>query len=144
MTVADNHQGKTVITTRNLRKMAGQAIVAGSIALAGLGLTAGAAEAQPGPVPLDAWPGCPNDHPAGPCHWCPGDPPVQTGNLRVNPVIWDNNVCHTYWYVYFGQGNVAQNIFEGDDPPPPPPPPPPGLINRDNCEQILGIFCPKA
>jgi hypothetical protein len=34
-------------------------------------------------------------------------PPVQTGNLRVNPVIWDNNVCHTYRYVYFGQGNVA-------------------------------------
>ena len=64
------------------------------------------------------------DHPAGPCHWCPGDPPVQTGNLRVNPVIWDTNVCHTYWYVQHGQGNVAQNIFEGDTPPAPPPPPP--------------------
>jgi hypothetical protein len=49
--------------------------------------------------------------------------PVQTGNLRVNPVIWDSNICHTYWYVYFGQGNVAQNIWEGDIPPPPPPPP---------------------
>jgi hypothetical protein len=46
---------------------------------------------------------------------------------RTNPVVWDPNVCHTYWYVYFGQGNVAQNIFEGDAPPPPPPPPPPGL-----------------
>jgi len=43
---------------------------------------------------------------------------VQTGNLRTNPVEWDRNVCHTYWYVYFGQGNVAQNIFEGDAPPP--------------------------
>jgi hypothetical protein len=52
---------------------------------------------------------------------------VQTGNLRTNPVVWDNNVCHTYWYVYFGQGTVAQNIFEGEAPPPPPPPPPPGL-----------------
>ena len=69
---------------------------------------------------------------------------MQTGNLRVNPVIWDEGVCHTYWYVYFGQGNVAQNIFEGDTPPPPPPPPPPALINRDNCQQILGIFCPRA
>jgi hypothetical protein len=87
----------------------------------------GTAQAQPGPAPLNAWPGCPNDHPAGPCHWCPGDPPVQTGNLRVNPVVWDVNVCHTYWYVPFGQGNVAQDIFEGDSPPPPPPPPPPGL-----------------
>jgi hypothetical protein len=41
--------------------------------------------------------------------------------------VWDSNVCHTYWYVYFGQGNVAQNIFEGETPPPPPPAPPPGL-----------------
>ena len=87
---------------------------------------AGAAEAQRIPAP-QSWPGCPPDHPEGPCHWCPGDPPVQTGNLRVNPVIWDTNVCHTYWYVQHGQGNVAQNIFEGDGPPPPPPPPPPGL-----------------
>ena len=28
-----------------------------------------------------------------------GDPPVQTGNLRVNPVVGASNVCHTYWYV---------------------------------------------
>jgi hypothetical protein len=81
---------------------------------------AGAAEAPRIPAP-QSWPGCPPDHPEGPCHWCPGDPPVQTGNLRVNPVIWDTNVCHTYWYVWHGQGNVAQNIFEGDGPPPPPP-----------------------
>jgi hypothetical protein len=70
-----------------------------------------------------AWPGCPPDHPAGPCHWCPGDPPVQTGNLRVDPVRWDANVCHTYWYVG-GGGNVARTIWEGDEPPPPAPPPP--------------------
>ncbi|WP_157680356.1 hypothetical protein [Mycobacterium dioxanotrophicus] len=91
-----------------------------------VGMTSGIAEAQPGPVPLDnhAWPGCPDSNPAGPCHWCPGDPPVQTGNLRVNPVVWDNTVCHTYWYVTPGLGNVAQNIFEGDNPPAPPPPPP--------------------
>lgn len=89
---------------------------------------AGAAQALPGaPVPLGSWPGCPEDSPSGPCRWCPGDPPVQTGNLRTNPVVWDSNVCHTYWYVYFGQGNVAQNIFEGEAPPAPPPPPPPGL-----------------
>ena len=81
------------------------------------------AGARPGPVPLSAWPGCPEDHPAGPCHWCPGDPPVQTGNLRVDPVRWDANVCHTYWYVG-GGGNVARTIWEGDEPPPPPPPPP--------------------
>jgi hypothetical protein len=127
---------------RRIVRSATTALVVGGLAVSGLGLTAGSAEAQPGPVPLGAWPGCPNDHPDGPCRWCPGDPPVQTGNLRVNPVIWDEGVCHTYWYVYFGQGNVAQNIFEGDTPPPPPPPL--ALINRDNCQQILGIFCPRA
>jgi hypothetical protein len=83
---------------------------------------AGAAEGRPSPAPLNAWPGCPPDHPEGPCHWCPGDPPVQTGNLRVAPVRWDAHVCHTYWFVTHGQGNVARTIFEGDEPPPPPPP----------------------
>jgi hypothetical protein len=118
-------------------------IIAGGLLSAALGaglvVTGGTAEA-------DAWPGCPEDHPAGPCHWCPGSPPVQTGNHVTNPVRWDESVCHTYWYVYFGQGNVAQNIFEGETPPPPPPPTDPGpfVIDRNNCQQILGMFCPKA
>jgi hypothetical protein len=117
-------------------------IVAGGLLSAALAAgvvgTAGTAHA-------DAWPGCPNDHPAGPCRWCPGDPPVQTGNLRVNPVRWDVNVCHTYWYVDHGQGNVAQNIFEGATPPAPVPyNPGPFVIDRSNCQQILGMFCPKA
>jgi hypothetical protein len=107
-----------------------------------VGISAGTGQAQPGPAPQRAWPGCPDDHPEGPCHWCPGDPTVQTGNLRVNPVVWDWNVCHTYWYVPFGQGNVAQNIFEGDAPPPPPPPPPPPIISGDQCRalNICGLF----
>jgi hypothetical protein len=31
-------------------------------------------------------------------------------------------------------------------PPPPPPPTDPGpfVIDRNNCQQILGMFCPKA
>lgn len=84
----------------------------------------GTAQANPrGPMPLSgAWPGCPEDHPAGPCHWCPGDPPVQTGNLAVDPVVWDDTICHTYWYAY-PYGNVAKTIFEGETPPVPPPPP---------------------
>jgi hypothetical protein len=133
--------------TRRIVRLATNALVAGGLGLASL--TTGFAQAQPGPVPLGAWPGCPNDHPQGPCHWCPGDPLPPTGNHVTNPVVWDNNVCHTYYYyyyyyVYFGQGNVAQNIWDGDNPPAPPPPAPPGLINKDNCQQILGIFCPHA
>ena len=124
------------------------AVAAVGLGLGALGVATGTAEARPVPVPLGSWPGCPPDHPEGPCHWCPGDPPVQTGNHITNPVVWDESVCHTYWYGYFGQGNVAQNIFEGDTPPPPPPPPPPAIIgNYDQCLQMLGplsLFCPKA
>jgi hypothetical protein len=131
---------------KHVSRLAVTVLVSAGLSVAGLGLTPAYADAQPlrGPLPLNAWPGCPDDHPEGPCRWCPGDPPVQTGNHITNPVVWDESICHTYWYVYFGQGNVAQNIFEGDTPPPPPPPPPPALINRDNCQQILGIFCPRA
>ncbi|MFN8033561.1 MAG: hypothetical protein U0Q47_09705 [Mycobacterium sp.] len=32
---------------------------------------------------------------------------MSTGNRALNPVIWDETVCHQYWYV-FGPGNVAQ------------------------------------
>ena len=115
--------------TRTRTRIVAGGLMALGIAIAGSALAPAGVQALPGnPAPLrGAWPGCPENNPSGPCHWCPGDPPVQTGNLRVNPVIWDNNVCHTYWYVYHGQGNVAQNIFEGEVPPPPPPPPPPGF-----------------
>ena len=102
-------------TTRGLRK-----VVAGALLSAGLAAGAGLAAS---PAEAGGWPGCPKEG-NGPCHWCPGDPPVQTGNLRVNPVIWDTHVCHTYWYVRGDQGNVARGIFEGDVPPAPPPPPP--------------------
>ena len=127
-----------------LAKWAVTVAVGGTLALCAL---PGPAAARPAPVPLDAWPGCPPDNPSGPCRWCPGDPPVQTGNHVTNPVVWDDTVCHTYWYVYFGQGNVAQNIFEGETPPPPPPPPPPAIIgDYQDCLQKLGplsMFCPK-
>src|ERR1700754_2100097 len=107
---------------RIVQKLIAAALLSGGPAVSNLVLTAAIAQAHPGPVPLDAWPGCPNDHPAGPCHWCPGDPPVQTGNLRVDPVRWDASICHTYWYVQPGQGNVSRLIWDGDDPPAPPPP----------------------
>src|SRR3569833_1057972 len=97
------------------RRILGTAVMTIGVAVAGIGWAAGTAQALPGgtaPEQGSAWPGCPNESPEGPCRWCPGDPPVQTGNIRVNPVVWDNNVCHTYWYVYHGQGNVAANIFE--------------------------------
>ncbi|MGJ6124844.1 hypothetical protein QN239_19940 [Mycolicibacterium sp. Y3] len=86
----------------NLIRIATTALIAGGMAAADLGLTAGSAEARP-----------------------------------AAPVVWDAKIWQTYWYLYHGQGNVAQNIFEGDTPPPP------GLITRENCAQILGPFCPR-
>jgi hypothetical protein len=116
-----------------ISRFATTVLTCGSLGLASFGLAAATAH---------AWPGCETDK--GPCHWCPGDEAPHTGNHITDPVVWDWNICHTYWYVWPGEGNVANLIWDGDNPPPPPPPPPPALINRDNCEQILGIFCPKA
>ena len=89
--------------------------------------------------------GC--DNPGGPCHWCPGDEAPHTGNHITDPVVWDWNICHTYWYVYPGQGNVANLIWDGDNPPPPPPAPPALISTYEQCQQMLGalaLFCPKA
>lgn len=103
--------------------LATSVLLSGGLGVAGLAGAVGTAAAWPGPLPKSGgWPGCPDD-PKGPCHWCPGDPPVQTGNLRVNPVIWDSSICHTYYYVLPGQGNVSSMIWDGEDPPAPPPPP---------------------
>jgi hypothetical protein len=75
-------------------------------------------------------------YPNGPYQWCPGQP---TRNLD-----WDRSVCHTYWIVQHGQGNVGgtpivadgtplANIWEGDNPPASAPPPnlPPGLCRSE-------------
>ena len=111
------------ITHKSKRTLAA-ALLSGGVAVAAL--ATGTAQAAPG------------DNFSQPHQWCPGQ------SLPMDDVHWDNNICHTYYYVYFGQGNVAQNIWDGDNPPAPPPPPPPALINKDNCQQILGMFCPHA
>ncbi len=117
-------------TTHNMKRLVLGLTTAVLLSGGAAGLVGpGIAQATPGPLPLNggAWPGCPADHPAGPCHWCPGDPPVQTGNLQTDPVVWDNTICHTYYYDY-PYGNVAKAIWEGDNPPAPPPPP-------------MGLYC---
>lgn len=92
--------------TNRWMRMLGVGAMAAGIAMPGVGSSTGVAHASP---------------PDGPHTWCPGDPPVATGNIRINPVVWDESICHEYWYVYFGQGNVAQNIWDGPNPPGPPP-----------------------
>jgi hypothetical protein len=120
-------------TNRNLNRFIVGALVSGGVAVASLGLAAGTAQAQPGfPIPTDdgGW--------GPPRHWCPGDPPVQTGNLQVDPVRWDASICHTYYFVWQGMGNVSNVVWDGVNPPPKPGPPTglycdPPFIPPTNC-----------
>jgi hypothetical protein len=92
-----------------------------AVASSGLGLAVGdgIALAQPElPMPADdgGW--------GPPQHWCPGEQPLPaTGNHVTDPLHWDWNVCHTYYFLYQGMGNVSSMIWDGDNPPPKPPPP---------------------
>jgi hypothetical protein len=106
-------------TTHRLKKFIAGTLLSGSVAIAGLGLGAGTAQADP--------------FAAQPNGWCPGEA------LPFNNIQWDMGVCHTWYTVPFGQGNVRMLDLEGNpldsfisaDIPapmltPPPPPPPPG------------------
>ena len=93
-------------------------------AVAGVGPTGFTAQAQPGiPAPAD-------DNGWGPAHhWCPGqEPRPATGNHVTDPLNWDWNVCHTYYFLWSGMGNVSSMIWDGDNPPPRPGPP-------------MGVYC---
>jgi hypothetical protein len=105
-----------------IARFASTVLVSGGLGLAGLGLAAGTAHA---------------DGPYGPKTWCPGQSLWITGNHVTNPVVWDNSVCHTYYIVDFGQGNVAQNVWDGPDPPAWPAPPP-AIIG--GCGNFCGLL----
>lgn len=113
----------------------GGALLSSGIAVMGLGLAAGA-QADTGPAPLRPAPLPLDDNGWGPAkQWCPGDELPATGNHVTDPFRgWDMTVCHTYYYLWPGMGNVSNMIWDGDNPPPkpdsgyqPPPPLPPGL-----------------
>jgi hypothetical protein len=83
----------------------GAAAILLSGALAGIGT----AHADPGFI-----------EPVGPYHWCPGGPPIT--------VDWDYSVCHDYFIVARGHGNLPgtfvvsdgaplDNMWEGPNPP---------------------------
>jgi hypothetical protein len=122
------------ISRTRTARIATAALISGGLGLAALSVAAGPAAAQP--VNPD-W---------GPAHsWCPGDPLPATGNHITDPLHdWDTSRCHTYYYVWPDMGNVSNLIWDGDNPPPKPPPAPALISTREQCEAILGIFCPKA
>jgi hypothetical protein len=69
----------------------------------------------------------------GPNHWCPGDSLYMDRGGPYQGVQWDMNVCHTWYRVDQGAGNVPEgpnnlsDVLEGDNPPPPAAPPPPAV-----------------
>jgi hypothetical protein len=102
------------MSTHNLKRITFGTLLSGGIALASLGPATGTAQAD-------------NN---GPHRWCPG----QSMEWPTGPwgdALWDMNVCHTFWGVGYGLGNVPNregvpsDVWDGDDPPPPPPGCPP-------------------
>lgn len=110
-------------TTRTLKSTIAAALLCGSVAVTVFALA---------PVPVHA---DPNDtFAAQPHSWCPGQA------LPFRGTQWDMGVCHTWYEVPFGQGNVRMVNLQGNPvssfvsadisapvftPPPSPPPPPP-------------------
>ncbi len=101
-------------TTHAMMRIMAGALLSGGVAVAGLSLGAGIAQAQPD----------------GPYTWCPGQsksahmpPGGVPGPASPGPNVgWDWSVCHTFWLVSWGQGNVDgpdRTIWDGDNPPPP-------------------------
>jgi hypothetical protein len=84
-------------TAHLLRRAVAAALLSGSVAVAGMAT----AQAQPG------------DNFSQPHHWCPGQ------GLPEGDVHWDNNICHTwYWVPVGGMGNVGEFVWDGATPPP--------------------------
>jgi hypothetical protein len=95
-------------------------LVSGGLGLAGLGLGAGTAQAvcSPGAAVVNGM--C-----YGPNHWCPGQSLYVSQGGPNRDVNWDMSVCHTWYWVADGDGNVSPQVWDGDNPPPPAAPPPP-------------------
>ncbi|MDT5009492.1 MAG: hypothetical protein QOH57_1109 [Mycobacterium sp.] len=98
--------------------LATTALVSGGMALAGVGAGTANATCPPGAVV--------NGMCYGPNHWCPGDSLYSSKGGPNRDVNWDMNVCHTWYWVAEGAGNVSPVVWDGDNPPPPPGPPVPG------------------
>ncbi len=108
-------------TPHNMTRIIAGALLSGGVAVAGVGLAPGTAQAN-----------------GGPYTWCPGQSmdwptgPNTTGLGLHTQYVWDMNVCHTWYKVSYGYGNVPRiingaptlqgsNTWDGDNPPPPNP-----------------------
>jgi hypothetical protein len=113
-----------------MKKPVTTALLAGGIAVAGL--ACGTAQAEP--------------FAAQPHSWCPGQ------GLPFGNIQWNMGVCHTWYEVPFGQGNVRmvdvhgqplESFISADIPAPmltPPPPPPPPKPPHPFCTPRGALF----
>ena len=92
---------KVTKTTHGRKRLLVGSLMSAGVAVAGLVLTPATAHAQ--------------GTATGPKTWCPGQNPASVS--QINPPNWDWNVCHTYWWVTTGLGNVAPTVWEGALPP---------------------------
>ncbi|MGK2867097.1 MAG: hypothetical protein ACSLFA_10745 [Mycobacterium sp.] len=76
-----------------IERVARAAAVAAAVGVAGLGIGAGIAQAGPNTAPVT--------------QWCPGQA------LPFQEIRWDMSVCHAYFTVPFGQGNVSMVYPDG-------------------------------
>jgi hypothetical protein len=89
----------------NKRFVAVGVVTAGLAAAAVIAMGAGAASA------------------GGPYTWCPGmsmsgvDENTHIGGPGT-AVQWNMKICHTWYSVNAGMGNVTGDVWDGDDPPP--------------------------
>lgn len=115
------------MTAKMMKHTVAAALISSAISATGLGLGAGTATANPTGT------------------WCPGQPTP----LTTATVDWDMNVCHDYWYVNPGDGNVkiTDNPTGRNIPPyiwiggPPPGMPPMGPPPADPPPPAPGSYC---
>jgi hypothetical protein len=97
---------KTDFTARPMTRLATSALLTGGLAAVALGFGAGTAQA------------------GGPYTWCPGQSMTSGVDMEHHTgapggtIDWDMNVCHTWWYVSWGSGNINPGVWEGDAPAP--------------------------
>jgi hypothetical protein len=85
----------------NLKRIIAGAVLSGGFAVAGLGLSAGVAQADP--VPRCAF------HGGCSAQWCPGK------RLPAPDVKWDMTVCHDWLNnPYPGAVQVGAHVWEGE------------------------------
>jgi hypothetical protein len=93
-------------TIHTLKRSGARALLSGSVAVAGFGLGAGTAQAQPGLAPQT--------------QWCPG----QYVSKFIQNMQWDWNVCHDWHLVTNSEADqYGVKHFHAEEGPEPPPPP---------------------